>query len=363
MEEDFSMLHYPVLDSAELLGRDHELAVLRRLFVTERKRLVAIVGQPGTGKTSLVRVMMAREETHFLGGCAVAYDHPFGEREWLDAAAKLPSDKRSLLCIDEWGERRSAMPVLLELLERMPHLSVAVVSRFRVEVDGTPGIPHVVVGGLPEDAVRDLLVRYGLSGSEREIGQVLEMAQGNPAIFRALFQAVQGRGIAELADRLRPFLVTPPPPPPPLSVTHVSDQLLRELAETPELLHAVDPRKFEEIVAELLGRKGYEVRLTPPSKDGGRDILATLRTPLGRHLWLVECKRYAPDRPVQVHLVRQLAGVVHTEDATGGILVTTSRFTRGARRLVEEKMPHRLALRDYFDLQSWLSEVATRSGK
>ena len=43
----------------------------------------------------------------------------------------------------------------------------------------------------------------------------------------------------------------------------------------------MSPRGFEELVAEMLSRLGYEVTLTPASRDGGKDIYAARRDHLG----------------------------------------------------------------------------------
>jgi HJR/Mrr/RecB family endonuclease len=83
------------------------------------------------------------------------------------------------------------------------------------------------------------------------------------------------------------------------------EQLIKKLASQPELLYSINPRNFEELVAHILQMQGLEVKLTPETRDGGKDILAFLETPSGRHLYCVECKRYAPDRPVEVRLVRE----------------------------------------------------------
>ena len=48
---------------------------------------------------------------------------------------------------------------------------------------------------------------------------------------------------------------------------------IEELSENPELLHDTNPREFEQIVAELLASFGWQVNVTPASKDGGYDIL------------------------------------------------------------------------------------------
>jgi restriction system protein len=129
--------------------------------------------------------------------------------------------------------------------------------------------------------------------------------------------------------------------------------LIAYLAEHPEQMRGLSPRSFEELVAELLVRDGMEVQLTQASKDGGRDILAMTSTEMGKHLYLVECKRYADENKVGVSIVRSLYGVVEFEKATKGIIVTTSDFTRGAiefGKMVESRMD----LKNYGSLSKWL---------
>jgi HJR/Mrr/RecB family endonuclease len=134
------------------------------------------------------------------------------------------------------------------------------------------------------------------------------------------------------------------------------DHILAHLQRHPEELFSIDPREFEELVAELLIREGMRVQLTQPSKDGGRDILAWTETAAGPHLYFVECKRYGPQKPVGVSLVRALYGVVSAENATGGLLVTTSRFTRGAMDF-QRTVQNRIWLKEYKDVLGWLRKA------
>jgi len=129
--------------------------------------------------------------------------------------------------------------------------------------------------------------------------------------------------------------------------------VISTFARQPNLMYELGPRKFEELVAELLNRDGAEVTLTPPSRDGGRDIFAWLDTPLGKALYLIECKRYGPANPVGVEIVRSVYGVVAEERATAGLIVTTSSFTKGAIAF-RERVPNQLSLRAYSDLAGWL---------
>ena len=148
-----------------------------------------------------------------------------------------------------------------------------------------------------------------------------------------------------------------------LRISHDTwDRLITDLARDPSRLFALGPRRFEELVAELLARDGMDVRLTQPTRDGGRDVLAVSRGPAGQHLFLVECKRYSAARPIGVDIVRALYGVVEQERATAGVLVTTSRFTADARAFA---MPiqYRISLKEYSDLVGWISRSVGRRGR
>jgi len=94
-------------------------------------------------------------------------------------------------------------------------------------------------------------------------------------------------------------------------------------------LERLSPRDFENLVAKLLERIGYNVKLTPASRDGGVDILAQRPGPLTAESIIVECKHY-PDRTVPVHELRALYGVLtRRDDAQRAILVTSGNFSQG----------------------------------
>jgi HJR/Mrr/RecB family endonuclease len=112
-----------------------------------------------------------------------------------------------------------------------------------------------------------------------------------------------------------------------MDLSATNGRALALVSKEPELLWKFPPRKFEEIVAELLLKQGYEVELTPPSRDGGFDMYAAKKDGLGQFLYLVECKRYVPPTKVGVEVVRSLHGTVQARRATAGVVVTTSYFT------------------------------------
>ncbi|WP_170184672.1 restriction endonuclease [Streptomyces sedi] len=100
------------------------------------------------------------------------------------------------------------------------------------------------------------------------------------------------------------------------------------------LLANLEPRQFEVIVYNLYGAMGYEVTLTPKSKDGGRDVIAVREADGMRETVLVECKRRKKPRGPEE--VRALYGSVKREKANRGVFVSVSGFTKAALAEVSE---------------------------
>jgi restriction system protein len=162
--------------------------------------------------------------------------------------------------------------------------------------------------------------------------------------------AVQEKGIQTVYKSQHP--VTSPV----LVFPDVEKELLLYFARHPEQLRLVPPRKFEELIAAVFKNNGFEVELTPQTRDGGVDILAIRRSLItGPTLHLVECKRHDVSNPVGLGIVQRMLGVVEGRRATQGIIVTTSTFTKDARDFAAASS-YRLSLRDYDIIAAWLRE-------
>ncbi|MBS4912590.1 MAG: restriction endonuclease [Veillonella sp.] len=116
-------------------------------------------------------------------------------------------------------------------------------------------------------------------------------------------------------------------------VNTIINRVLRDKNE----LYTLTPREFEELVAEIFRQQGHIVELTPKTRDGGYDMMATKTIGGISYASLIECKRYNPENPVGVHLVRSLRGVLADKNVNKGILVITSRFTKDAIKFAENQ--------------------------
>ncbi len=142
---------------------------------------------------------------------------------------------------------------------------------------------------------------------------------------------------------------------PRIEVMTIDDHIKAYFKTHPEELYSLSPRKFEELIASIIKDMGFDVELTQATRDGGRDIIAYIRTGITSYLTHIECKRYAPENKISVDIVRSVTGVHYMRNANKSIIVTTGFFTKDA--IKEAKLvQHSLELKDYNDLKEILSK-------
>jgi RecJ-like exonuclease len=134
--------------------------------------------------------------------------------------------------------------------------------------------------------------------------------------------------------------------------------LILNAERNPELLNQIEPREFEEFVADLFKQQGFKVEVTQKTRDGGKDIIA-IRSDLNINVkYIIECKKYSQTNKVGVELVRQLYGVQQAESANKSVLVTTSSFTKGAIDFANQQTTKwQMDLKPFSDLLQWVKKV------
>lgn len=357
------------------VGRTKELEVLKDA-VLERSANVIVHGMSGTGKTALAYMFreVAKRELDCevqLFNCA---SHQFDFATFRTDMTQ-PVKPHKAVIFDEINRlSEGELHQLRSLIEKYPSMSFILmgqrlpsdISGFRsVQLDG---MSHRELDQLLK--IRNQLAHAGLDGNDLEI--ILDFSSGNPAIATTLFYALHTKKFSsaqELLAQLQSFSVPGilGPDGRPLNqndrdynrivtdVKNTNTEILERLKQDPEFAWQLPPRKFEEIVADILDHQGYDIELTPASGDGGFDIYAAKKEGLGRFLYLVECKRYKPPNKVGVEVVRSLHGVVQKSQATAGAVVSTSFFTKGAKEF-QQDLSHRMHLHDFLVLQSWISK-------
>lgn len=87
---------------------------------------------------------------------------------------------------------------------------------------------------------------------------------------------------------------------------------------------------FEDLVEKLIKQLGFITEERKRSADGGIDIKAINEQPILKGLYIIQCKRHS--NPISESTIRDLFGVVTSERANKGILITNSTFSKAAEK-------------------------------
>ncbi len=239
--------------------------------------MTCVLGDPRSGKTCLALYAAIRNRAAFPGGIFGMVPKPRVPLSETKSIERIPREIPALLIVDacENGKESLGCDTLQQTLRRWPQLQVLLTSRSEIE---SPLVRHAVE-----------LVDYMFHGANRLsflLPDLLELIRGidTTGCVRA-----NGEIITPSAPEYQEIV---------RGLSHANNELLLDIARDPGILHSLSPRRFEEVVAEILSRQGYEIRLTPATHDGGVDIYAAMKSSVGAFLYLVECKKFAPDRAV-----------------------------------------------------------------
>lgn len=200
--------------------------------------------------------------------------------------------------------------------------------------------------------------------NQEEIDELHQIAQGHPLALNLLNSTLNEFGIesirksinfnsepnkeqskneSQIIKEVQPKIIT------------LNSQIVQRIKQTPQDVYRLTSREYEELIAELVTDFGWKVELTPQSRDGGKDILASYESELGKHLCLIECKKYSWERPIGVSIIRELYGTLMDHQANSSLLVTSSRFSPDAIKF-QQRHEYLIGLRDYFDVLDWISD-------
>jgi restriction system protein len=325
------------------VGRQQELDLLARELLLPDAKVVAITGAPGTGKTALAMMFAQLHRESFPAGTYHVHATPWESLQDTISAHVSNSSAAYLLILDELEARpphqqHAELQAIRALRPNARIIGIAKSYTWSGQANLT-----IELGNLSRAEFSELVGNFkGFFDFGDLDADLFAALGGNPLFARLTADLLESSSLTprELLRRLHSFtysgmvgldgrpiargsgvekeIV--------VDVCSASDDLLRTVYANPNLLYELSSRRFEEFVAEVLDRLGYQVTLTPASKDGGKDIYAARKDHLGSFLYVVECKKYAPDHRVGVGLIRELNGVVQAERATAGILEGVRSF-------------------------------------
>jgi restriction system protein len=363
----FAAIFIPPLPPEPFIGRQRELGRLHELIIPKRRGIatpISVVGAAGIGKTALVAEEIRRldDSINPIWFRPESFaTRPPGLFELIDSAPRRRSRWPYFVILDgaESIPERQLLDTYRSALSRKDVASVVVTSRAPVEFRGINEIRVEPMPGI--DIQRLLREKISLSNLDDDtVSRMLDIAKGSPdsaSIFAAMASSMPSEQLERvLSGNL--YQATEPKDPEAIAntktiVVNLRKDIMDMLKKRPSDVNDLTWRQFEELVADLMQDKGFDVKLTPATRDGGADILATRKLGTGEELYLVDAKKYKKTRKIGVEKVRTLYGLLTHRKATKAMLVTTTSFTKDAREL-EHDHKYQLTLSDYAEVALWI---------
>lgn len=363
---------YSPNQSPIVIGREQELALLNSAILEQRNRVVAITGNNATGKTTLWMHLLRTQGVALAKNTEVVYLHRSS-----DEFPSLYTDTK-LVVIEDLSfdfTRETANRIASFIGENIGRQFI-LVSAFPEFVKEFNPDTHIHLTALPHADSKQFLLRALESIlPDGDLAKVARFTQGNPLLLNLVVNHINNgqRNLDALFNLLSQDIKYNPidrtgelhKSNDPSSLIHVTndirivnERLLDVVQKNNKAIFDLTPRQFEEFVAELMEKRGYRVDLTKATRDGGKDLIIANHADIGNFIFYVECKKYAPDNPVGVNLVRELAGTILADRVTAGIMVTSSYFSPDAINY-SNQLKHQLSLIDFLKLKDWINEYST----
>ena len=110
----------------------------------------------------------------------------------------------------------------------------------------------------------------------------------------------------------------------PLDTSFTTSSTRRDVHSLDSLASLTD-REFELLMGGLYRTQGYNVRVTPQSRDGGKDLVVERE---GQLLFVEVKRRPIIDEPT----MKMFHATILSDHADGGVFITTGRFSRDAEQ-------------------------------
>ena len=260
----------------KFIGRRRELKALLKLSKRRELYPIGVLGMPGIGKTALVRHFLARRKARQLW--VSAYEASITDETINDILNRLSKTKLPHVVVFDGVEQitEKFVDYALTIINEHP-TELIYISSVPID-DEVLDWPHLLIMGLNVDESVELLSSIVPTRiRNKEFRLLSKRVHGHPlmlimvaellksqTIEQVLFQLDGGWNDLQLAlpanDKQIVEIVAP-------KIVFANDAIIERLKRTPEDLHRVSPRKFEELGCYCIHAANRNYRSTSRRHD------------------------------------------------------------------------------------------------
>lgn len=112
------------------------------------------------------------------------------------------------------------------------------------------------------------------------------------------------------------------------AVRYLAARLCEIIAYDGKALQYIEWRQLEEVVATALEGIGFDVLLTPPSKDGGKDVIASCILHGRKFAFFIEVKHWRSGKRVNTKSIFDFVEINVSSSTDGGLFLSTSGYEK-----------------------------------
>ena len=121
-----------------------------------------------------------------------------------------------------------------------------------------------------------------------------------------------------------------------VAIAELSAALARIIARDPTELDHIEWRDLERLVAAIFAKLGFQTTLTPPAKDGGRDVILQFAVSGEKRSFIVEAKHWRSRQRAGKGHISEFVKVVASEQRNGGLILATYGYAGTAFEALTE---------------------------
>lgn len=110
-------------------------------------------------------------------------------------------------------------------------------------------------------------------------------------------------------------------------IRQLNRNLIKLISENGNNLRMLEWRDLERVIAEIFEGLGFEVTLTPSSKDGGKDIILECKINAISKTFIVEIKHWRSQQKVGKVAIKEFSRIIINEKREKGLFLSTYGFT------------------------------------
>jgi hypothetical protein len=107
------------------------------------------------------------------------------------------------------------------------------------------------------------------------------------------------------------------------------------MVELESILADIEAYEFEQLIAGVWEKNGWNTVVTQAARDRGIDVIAKRSTPI-KQKQVIQAKAYSNDNKIGSDELRKYATLFRQEDADSVVIVTTGKFTEPAKELAND---------------------------